>query len=458
MTQRRRRDNQVARTSALLLVGNLALGVFGFASGLLANNLLEPAGRGELASIQTVPQLISLLAILGLPEAVIYFAASDNDKTPSLLGTALVLTLIGAAVGCALGLVVLPPMLHRYDSSVLHGALVYLLVIPLMAIVTLAYQPLRAVGAYGWWVAFRISLSAGWVGVLLLAWATHMARPVPVAMMHLVLLAVLGVAALIVVRVVIGARPSVRRSLAPSMLRYGVPTALTNLPQTLNLRLDQLVMTAVLPPRELGLYAASVGWSWMVAPPLHTIAQVVFPHIAALPHDERGAPAAESSRLAVSAAIVVVVLALLVTPFLLPLLLPKYRSAIFVAELLLVAGTISGFNLVLEEVLRGFGRPRDILVAEIGGLVVTGGSLAALLGRYGITGAAWSSIAGYSTLLVLLVRLVSRRGGVAPRDLLVPRRSDLAGARLRFVELRKRRRGGAELASAGDGVTEGNGY
>jgi O-antigen/teichoic acid export membrane protein len=439
VTKRQRGDKPVARTSALLLAGNLALGVFGFASGLLANDLLEPAGRGQLASIQTVPQLISLLAILGLPEAVIYFGAGNRGRTPTLLGTALVLTVVGSVVGMLVGLAVMPLLLHRYDSAFVHGALLYLLVIPLLGIVTLAYQPLRAVGAFGWWVAFRVALSGGWVGVLLVAWATGMARPVPVAVMHLVLLGALGVAALIVVHVVVGSRPHVDRTLAPTMLRYGVPSALTNLPQTLNLRLDQMVMTAVLPARQLGLYAASVGWSWMVAPPLHTIAQVVFPHLAALPHDERGTPAAEGARLAMCAAIVVMVLALLVTPVLLPLLLPQYRSALFTAELLLVAGTISGFNLVLEEVLRGLGHPRDILVAEIGGLVVTGASLAALLGRYGITGAAWSSIAGYSTLLVILVRLVARRGGLTAGQLLVPRRADLHAARRRIRAIRDRR-------------------
>ena len=53
---------------------------------------------------------------------------------------------------------------------------------------------------------------------------------------------------------------------APEMLRFGLPSALTSIPQTINLQFDQLLIIAFLPARSLGLYVVAVSWSSGVAP------------------------------------------------------------------------------------------------------------------------------------------------------------------------------------------------
>src|SRR5713101_4590346 len=60
----------------LLTAGTNGLSaVLGITTGMLAARLLGPQGRGELAAIQTWPSFIATLAMLGLPEALVYYSA-----------------------------------------------------------------------------------------------------------------------------------------------------------------------------------------------------------------------------------------------------------------------------------------------------------------------------------------------------------------------------------------------
>jgi Na+-driven multidrug efflux pump len=76
---------------------------------------------------------------------------------------------------------------------------------------------------------------------------------------------------------------------------------------------------------------------------------------------------------------------------------------------MLLAGTLNGVLLVLEELAKGLGHPRWVLVAEIVGMSVTVCMLAVLLAPFGIVGAAWASILGYSTVSLVLLVLLRRQ-------------------------------------------------
>ena len=57
----------------------------------------------------------------------------------------------------------------------------------------------------------------------------------------------------------------------------GLPSMLNVLPQTLNLRLDQMLMTAALEPALLGLYVVAVAWSGILSPLVSAVGRVVPP-------------------------------------------------------------------------------------------------------------------------------------------------------------------------------------
>jgi O-antigen/teichoic acid export membrane protein len=124
----------------------------------------------------------------------------------------------------------------------------------------------------------------------------------------------------------------------------------------------------------------------------------------------------------VSVAAVVVV----VTPWAVPLLFGSAFAAAIPAALVLVgAAAIAAVNMVLEEGLRGLGRPVAVLWAELAGLAVTVIALLYLLRPFGIMGAALASVMGYTVVLVTLVgasRVLTRYGTMA---LLRPGRAEI---------------------------------
>lgn len=63
-----------ATNMALTVAANVTLAALGMVSGILAARLLGPHGRGQLAAIQTWPSSIATLAMLGMPEAVVYYS------------------------------------------------------------------------------------------------------------------------------------------------------------------------------------------------------------------------------------------------------------------------------------------------------------------------------------------------------------------------------------------------
>jgi O-antigen/teichoic acid export membrane protein len=95
---------------------------------------------------------------------------------------------------------------------------------------------------------------------------------------------------------------------------------------------------------------------------------------------------------------------------------------------LVPAAGVLGLNLVLQEGLRGLGRPYAVLQAELAGLAVTAVALVALLYPMGILGAAIASLLGYSTVTVVLLLGARRYAGMSPGSLLFLTGSELQRA------------------------------
>jgi O-antigen/teichoic acid export membrane protein len=206
------------------------------------------------------------------------------------------------------------------------------------------------------------------------------------------------------------------------MLRFGLPSALTSLPQSINLRSDQMLIIAFLPARSLGLYVVAVAWSGGVAPLLSAVAAVLFPHVSAEKDADRQrhvlATALQGGALVAVAASA---LFMLLAPFCLPLVFgARFSSAIPSAFVLVPAGAILAWAGIAEEGLRGLGRPTTVLVAEVAAAVVTLAALPVLLHSNGIFGAAIASLLGYSTIAVFAVAVVSRSTGQSIRSLVIP--------------------------------------
>ena len=336
----------------------------------------------------------------------------------------------------------MPLLLSAQTQRIIHFARNYLAVLPISVIAVLPYSVFRGLGQYPLWNALRLVPVVGWLLVLLFARLNGIRDPAWLAMGQLCVIASL----ILPVWAILLRHQSGRSLENPStpqssrfrpFLRYSMSSLSSNVPQLLNLRLDQLLLAAMFAPRALGLYVVSVSWSGAVGPALNAVGSVIFPRVASETDSvRRAAVFAQGVRIAFILAAGTVILLVASTPVAFPLLLgPSFSAALPTVILLVLAAGIAGVNGVLEEGLRGMGHPAAPLRAEVAGLLVTGATLYLLLPRWGLIGAAVSSVLSYSVVMALLVAQARRYTSLSVQSIVLPTREDLGFVALRLRSL-----------------------
>src|SRR5262245_4590409 len=229
----------------LLTAGTNGLSaVLGLMTGILAARLLGPQGRGELAAIQTWPSFIATLAMLGLPDALVYYSAREPRGAGSYLSTAIALALLAALPFMATGYLLMPILLSAQRHEMVTAAQWYLLLIPIFALVGMPYHPLRGLNDFALWNTLRLLPSLMWL--VILTWASLFAHAVPqtLAASYLWALALLFVPVVYLVSRRIPGPFWPKLFLCRKLLHYGLPSMVSSVPQMLNLRLDQMLMAA----------------------------------------------------------------------------------------------------------------------------------------------------------------------------------------------------------------------
>lgn len=401
---------------------NAALAVVGIATGVMAARLLGPNGEGQLAAIQTWPLLLGALAMLGLPEALVFYIATEPERGLQLTSTAVIVALGSAVIVGGVGWPLMPTLLSSQDGAVIAAARVFLIIGVIDALTGIPHGALRGARQFRAWNLFRIAPGLAWLTILCVAWVMNRAGPVPLSRWFLAGLAAVGLPFWLVVARRLSGPLRPRIADATPLLRFGLPSVLTTVPQTINLRLDQLLIVALLPARYLGLYVVAVAWAGGIAPVLSAVGSVLFPHLSAEPDSRRKvallAPALQGGLLAALALAVIFTAA---APFGIPFVFGgRFDGAVAPALVLVPAGGVLAWAGVAEEGLRGFARPGSVLWAEVVGAVVTVATLPPLLELLGILGAALASLLGYLTVAGTCAMFLARSTGIGPVSLVRP--------------------------------------
>jgi O-antigen/teichoic acid export membrane protein len=430
---RKVRGARSLRTDASLTAGtNLAIAAMSFCTGIAAARMLGPHQRGELAAIQNTPSIIASFGMIGMAEALVYFSAQRPVQAGRYLGTAIGLALSASLPCLVVAWIAMPILIHAQTGSVIADARWYLLIAPVYATAGMLLHPLRGTGKFGTWNLLRLCVPILALCVLLLACVVHRMTPAFIAFANLTTYGILVLPfAWIIRRRIPGPYRPESEKIAP-MLRYGFPCLMTGLPQTLNLRLDQLLMSAFLPPSDLGLYVVAVAWSGAVSPLLTSIGSTLLPAVASS-NDRTCAirRMSEGVKMTTMLAILMCAATAASAPFAIPLLFgAAFRGSAVAALILVPAGGVLGINFSLQEGIRGLGRPYLVLRAELFGLLVTAMSLAIMLRPFGIIGAAVASLLGYSTVTIAMLAGAKQLAGGSIASLIVPSPSEFrSGAR-----------------------------
>ena len=351
---------------AITMAGNGLTSALWLTSGMLAARLLGPKGRGELAAIQMWGLFLASFALIGMPDALVYFTAREPQRSGSYTASAVMLALLGGIPLLGLAYLAMPFLLSAQDVATIGEARLYLLVGLTAMLGQVPLNALRGSSDFVVWNALRVAGTALGLMPLILAWLFNHRTAEFVATAHLIFWGLLFSALILVVmgRRVPGPYQMETRDWKP-MLAFGLPSVVTVLPQTLNLRLDQMLMAAIFVPRLLGLYVVAVAWAAIMTPLFQSVAIVLFPHIAGHPtRKEQVSVLARVLRLGVPLALGTSGVLALVTPWGLPLVFGRgFGGSIASAIVLVFAGAILGINQMLEEGLARSGR------AQIGNVV-----------------------------------------------------------------------------------------
>lgn len=391
-------------------------------TGVLLARALGAEGRGELAAAIIWPSLLAGLGSLGLSDAATFHAARRTATTAVIAGSAVMLAAAQALVLVAVGAVVVPLALARYDDRALHAAFLFLLFIPLNLVALALLGILNGLQRFRAFNLLRllvIVVSATGIGLL---WATGELTVLSAAVVYLVANALTLMGAAVAVSRSLEERPHFERAVAQSLWSYGLRSHTSSVPLMLNERVDQLLISIVLAPVQLGLYVVAVTLTSITSLVGSSIAMVSLPTIAPLEDGpaRRHLARKHISLTLVASAAVTIPLVVLARPLIELLFGRAFSGAVAAAQVLLVAAGVLATGRVLGAILKAVDRPLEPGKAELGGLLVTLISLAVLLPALGIVGAAIASLLAYAASLAWNVRSAAAALAVSPLALLLP--------------------------------------
>ena len=358
--------------------------------------------------------------MLGLDTALVYFIARQRERARQFTSTAVIIGLLSSLAVGAVAWFALPFALRAQPSQVVSAARVFLLIGGIYAVVGIPHGSLRASHSFTAWNIFRIAPGLAWLCILITSWLLGHSNAIPLSRWYLVGYLVCGLPILVVVNRKLRGPLRPDAQLAPEMLRFGIPSAITSIPLSINVQFDQMLIIAFLPARSLGLYAIAVAWSGGVAPLLQALGIVLFPHVSAeRDTDRQGHLLATALQSGALVAVATSAPFMLLAPFGLPLVFGSAFAPSIPSALVLVPAILAWAR-IAEAGLQGLGRPTMVLIGEVVAAVVTVGALPLLLHACGIFGAAVASLLGYSTIAVFTIVTIRRSTQQSIRSLVIP--------------------------------------
>jgi len=408
------------------VAASLVILAFTAVGGIVSARLLLPAGKGELTAVLLWPALLVSIGSLGMPEAIAYFSAGRPTRSRDIVASGLLVECATSAVLMVAGYALLPVLLDHYGPQTVKTARLLLVYIPISLATTalmgaiqgnlllVHYNVLRAFVQIATVLGMIVLALSNRLSVLTFALAALAANVATLALAFWIAYR----------RGWVGGRPHAKA--VSELLRYGLRSHVGSIASILNVRLDQMLMSAFLVASTLGVYVVAVTTASLVTLGPVALGLVAFPRISSA-----GAADAQVALWGryVRAGAVLAFVAAAVMWYLAPTVIElcfgrAYASAAPVARVLIVAAVPLGVNMVLSAGFRAINRPLVASVAEIVSLGGTAVFLWMLLRPYGAMGAAWASLLAYSVSTMFMLSRTRGSAGALPASLFRPSQED----------------------------------
>lgn len=382
-------------------VGVLGLNVF---TSVVSARLLGPRARGELAALTLWPSTLVFLASLGLNQSIVFYTGRGRYGASEMCTAMTITGLLQSLCAILVGVVVVPFALRRHSPAVVHLGLLFLFFAPVLLLsgypANLLQGKLDILSFNVIRVILPLTYTLGLGGLFLLK-RPSLSNVVGVQILG-VALAFLGGYALLFVKEHV--HFATNKQAWKDLLSYGWKSQLSNVTYYINQRLDQLLLSIFVAPRDLGLYVVAVTVSTALS---------FFPEASAMVTLAAGSnvePARARIVIASSfrSSLVWMVLGCSALFVLVPWLIPfafgaSFKGSVLACRILLPGAVVLGLDRVLYDGARSMGHPALPSYAEGLAMIVTGGGLYLLLPRLGFLGAAIASTVAYTASFALMI-------------------------------------------------------
>ena len=422
-------DRRFATDVSILAVARLLSMTAGLGVGLVGARVLGPAALGAAGVAQTIGLAAAVVANGGLNIVTIYLLGARPTQRGLVMAT---LRPFAAAAACGAGAAALVTVVVAQETLGLSGRTMVFVATGLMATVVIGYEfwssVLLGIGRSTAYTAAELVRAAATLAATALLLAGIMQDEV----------GYLGGAIGGYAAAALYARSRAKRGLPTDhaqpdrtllgeSLRMGLRGQVGNMLQFLNLRIDLLLVPALLDLAAAGVYIVAVRVSEAVAQAASASGSLIFPQVAATGAAGTTTRLTEltARRSLLLVAVTGVGLGVLAEPIL-AVFGPAFRGGADTVRILLLAMLPLTLTRVVAGDLKGRGRPGVVSLAMAGAVTATLTLDLILIPALGIVGAALASLVAYSLSAVALVGAFARAAGSDPLQL-IPRWSDAIG-------------------------------
>jgi len=395
--------------SAQTLATSVAAQALTVISGVIAARALGVEGRGTLAILWLIPVTLVLLGGIGIPQATTFYVAREIENARGVVRISVritVLLAIGLSVAYTAGLLLFGGSEDAFSTGqgFLSVGLVPMFLAQNLGVATLL--GLKRYRAFNFGRLSPVILYAA--GLLILFVIGHDSLSSILGVMLFSWAAVAVSTWVIVFRNLPSSDEPVRTN-TKEVAEFGLRGVIGSVSPIDDVRVDQLMVGALMDTRALGLYVAALAFCNLPRFIAQAIGSVSFPRIAsAATVSDAWKLTSRALRVGVLSIFGITVLLFLTMPFLLPLLFgDDFSEAVSLGRILLLAALFLAIHRLLTELARGLGHPGYGSITELVNLGVFLLGILAFATPASTHGIAYAVLAGglaSSTLLALLLR------------------------------------------------------
>lgn len=403
--------------------------VVGLGTSIIISRILNPEGRGIYALAVFLPAFLMYFSNLGIGLSATFYIASGKYPPKIVLGNSLVCVFVHSIFAILIGLMIICFFREQLFAGVAVKYLfLALLIVPSQLYLSFIlpillgmqriweynfFQVLRYVLLFGLIIIFLVGLDAGVTGAIIVeALAAYITCIV---------------AFVVVSRETKGISFKINKGYLKDAYQYGIKLYAGNMLNFLNRRFNLILINLFMSPIMVGFFGLASSLSekvWLIADAIGT---VLFPKIASEKDEEK--KTIFTSLVFKTTILIVVVICVFLYALGEWLIVFLYSHAFFESVrpfrfLLLGVVAASGWR-ILENDLRGRGRPGVITIIMSVSCVVNILLNILLIPQYGIMGAAWASVISATVSLIISVFVYCQVSGNKVQSLLLFSRSDL---------------------------------